>query len=318
MSVMEMSHRGKEYDGIHMKAMDDLRTLLKVPENYKIMFVQGGASTQFASIALNLMGTTGKADYLVTGSWSKGAYVEGGRYGEAHLAASSADNKFTKIPDRATWDLSPDAAYLSYCDNETVHGVEFSSPPEVDVPLVADMSSNFISKPIDVSKFGVIYAGAQKNVAPGGMTIVIARDDLIGKASSSCPKMLDWKTMADTDSMYNTPPCWIIYMAGLVFDYTLKLGGIEGIHQINKEKANLLYGTIENSDFFHSPVDPSCRSNMNVPFRVGKGQNCSDSFCFLLVLVYAYAICTTDLFSHFDEPSTVKMHMCVYTIRRRR
>lgn len=268
MSVMEMSHRSKEYDSIHNKAVEDLADLLNVPSNYKIMFVQGGASTQFASIPLNLQG---KGDYLVTGSWSKGAAAEGARLGDANVVASSADIKFTKIPERNTWNLTEGAAYLSYCDNETVHGVEFHSPPDVDATLVADMSSNFISKPVDVSKFGVIYAGAQKNVGPSGATVVIVREDLLGKASPSCPKMLDWKTMADSNSLYNTAPCFTIYMAGLVFAYNRSLGGLAAIHERNQEKASLLYSTIENSDFFHSPVDASCRSAMNVPFRIGTG-----------------------------------------------
>jgi phosphoserine aminotransferase len=273
MGVMEMSHRSKEYDSIHQKATADIGELLNVPSNYKIMFVQGGASSQFASVPLNLISRTGKADYLVTGAWSKAAAAEGKRLGgDVNIAATGAETNFTVIPDRSTWNLTKDAAYLSFCDNETVHGVEFPGVPDVDALLVADMSSNFISKPVDVSKYGVIYAGAQKNVGPSGVTIVIVREDLIGNALPTTPKMLDWKTMADKESLYNTPPCWSIYMAGLVFDYTKKLGGLKGMQERNQEKANLLYSTIEGSDFFHSPVDPSCRSVMNVPFRIGKGQ----------------------------------------------
>jgi phosphoserine aminotransferase len=269
MGVMEMSHRSKEYDSIHVKATADLKELLKVPDNYKIMFIQGGASTQFGAVPLNIQGT---GDYLVTGSWSKGAAAEAKRLSTANVAATSAGNKFTKIPDRSEWNLSEGATHFVYCDNETVQGVEFQAPPDAgDRVLVADMSSNFISKPVDVSKYGVIYAGAQKNVGPAGVTIVIARDDLIGKAFPHCPKMMDWKTMADSDSLSNTPPCFAIYMAGLVFDYNLRLGGMDVIAANNKAKAGLLYSTIENSGFFTSPVDPSCRSLMNVPFRVGHG-----------------------------------------------
>lgn len=272
MSVMEMSHRSKEYDSIHNNAIADLKELLAVPDNYKIAFVQGGATTQFASVPLNLMGKAGKGDYLVTGSWSKGCAAEGARYGEVNVVASSADNKFTKIPDRSTWNLSGDASYLSYCDNETVHGVEFPSVPVANVPLVADMSSNFISKPVDVSKYGAIYAGAQKNVGPSGVTVLIVREDLLGDASPNCPKMLEWKTMTDSNSLYNTAPCFSIYMAGLVFAYTKKLGGLQAMGERNQAKASELYTQIDNSPFFHAPVDPSCRSVMNVPFRIGLGQ----------------------------------------------
>lgn len=271
MSVMEMSHRSKEYDSIHLKAIADLKDLLKVPDNYKIMFIQGGASTQFSAVPLNLLGEGGTGDVLVTGSWSKGAAAEGARMGNVNVAASSADKNFSYIPDKSTWNLTPGAKYLQYCDNETVHGVEFHQPPQVDgdVALVADMSSNFISKPLDVSKYGVIYAGAQKNVGPSGVTIVIAREDLLGNALPQTPKMLDWKTMADKNSLYNTPPCFSIYMAGLVFDYTLKLGGIEAMRAINEDKAGMLYGLLGSSSFYNSPVDPACQSLMNVPFRIG-------------------------------------------------
>jgi phosphoserine aminotransferase len=275
MSVMEMSHRSKEYDGIHNKAVSDLKELLAVPDNYKIMFVQGGATTQFASMPLNMLGAEGSVgDYLVTGSWSKGALAEAKRLTPtANLVASSADVKFTKIPDRSTWNPTPGAAFLSYCDNETVVGVEFQSPPDVPgATLIADMSSNFISKPVDVSKFGVIYAGAQKNVGPSGVTVVIAREDLLNQEKENCPKMLSWKTMADSNSLYNTAPCFAIYMAGLVFAHNLQLGGLKAIEEINRDKAGILYSMIEHSDFFHSPIDPSCRSMMNVPFRVGAGK----------------------------------------------
>jgi phosphoserine aminotransferase len=275
MSVMEMSHRSKEYDSIHVKAIDDLKQLLSIPDNYKIMFNQGGATMQFAQIPLNLLGAEGSVgDYLVTGSWSKGAAAEAKRLTPvANVIASSADVNFVKIPDQSTWKPTKGAAYLSYCDNETVVGVEFAKPPEVEgATLVADMSSNFISKPVDVSKFGVIYAGAQKNVGPAGLTVVIAREDLLGHAKATCPKMLDWKTMADSNSLYNTSPCFSIYMAGLVFAYNRALGGLSAITEINKDKAGHLYGMIEHSNFYHSPIDAGNRSLMNVPFRVGAGK----------------------------------------------
>jgi len=271
MSVMEMSHRSKEYSSIHDKAIEDLTELMSIPDNYKVIFMQGGASTQFASVPLNLLGEDGTGDYLVTGSWSKGCAAEGARLGNANVVSSSADNNFTKIHDKSTWNLTPGAKYLSYCDNETVHGVEFAAPPDVEADLVADMSSNFISKPVDVSKFGLIYAGAQKNVGPSGVTVVIAREDLLGNAKATCPKMLDYKIHADKNSLYNTAPCFSIYMAGLVFAYNRSLGGLGAISEINKEKAGILYSQIADSDFFHSPVDPSCQSLMNVPFRIGQG-----------------------------------------------
>lgn len=269
MSVMEMSHRSKEYDSIHQKALEDLAFLLDVPSNYKIMFIQGGASSQFSSVPLNLLGEGGKADIVVTGSWSKGAAAEGKRMGDVNVAATGADKNFTYIPDPSTWNLTPGAKYVQICDNETVHGVEYGFVPDVGVPVVADMSSNFISKPVDVSKYGVIFGGAQKNIAPAGVTIVIAREDLIGNALPSTPKMMDWKTMADSNSLYNTPPCFPIYMAGLVFDYTRKLGGLKVVQAMNQEKASLIYNMLDSSDMYHSPVDKSCQSLMNVPFRVG-------------------------------------------------
>lgn len=279
MSVMEMSHRSKEYDSIHLKALEDLKALLEVPDNYKIMFIQGGASSQFAAVPLNLLGQGGVGDSLVTGSWSKGAHaeatrltVEGAkRLGEVNLVATAADKNFSYIPDQSTWNLTPGAKYLHYCDNETVGGVEMPFVPQVDCPIVADMSSNFISKPVDISKFGVIYAGAQKNVGPSGVAVVIAREDLIGNASPTCPKMLDWKTMADTNSLYNTPPCFPIYMAGLVFAYTRKLGGLKVMQEINNDKAGLLYNMFDQTDFYSSPVDAACQSKMNVPFRIAQG-----------------------------------------------
>jgi len=272
MGVMEMSHRSKEYDSIHTKATEDLIKLLNIPKNYKVLFMQGGASNQFSMVPLNLLPAGATADYLVTGAWSQASIKEAKKYGKINVAFDGAQNKFTSISPQSDWKLDPKASYLSYCDNETVHGVEFPSIPEVaaGVNLVADMSSNFISKPVDVSKFGLIYAGAQKNVAPSGVVVGIIREDLLGKAAPTCPVMLDYKTYSDSVSLYNTPPCWAIYMAGLVFDYNLKLGGLNAMREINTAKADALYSMIDGSNFYHAPVQKPFRSKMNVPFRVGK------------------------------------------------
>lgn len=274
MGIMEMSHRSKEFDGVAIKAEEDLASLLKVPDNYKVMFVQGGATSQFAAVPLNLLGENKKADQIVTGAWSKKAFAEGKKYGDMNLVATSADKNFSYIPDEATWNLSADASYVHYCVNETIGGVEFNFVPETKgVPLVGDFSSTFCSQPVDVSKFGVIYAGAQKNVGPSGVTIVIARKDLIGKAADTCPVMLDYSVHEKNSSMYNTPPCWGIYMCGLVFDWLKGLGGLEAIAEINTKKANTLYSKIESSPMYFSPVAENCRSKMNVPFRVGTAED---------------------------------------------
>jgi len=272
MSVMEMSHRSKEYDSIHVKAIEDLTKLLNIPKNYKILFLQGGASNQFSMVPLNLLPQGATADYVVTGAWSQAAIKEAKKFGKVNTAWEGSKNKFTNIAPQSEWKTDSKASYLAYCDNETVHGVEFPFVPQVasGVTLVADMSSNFISKPVDVSKFGLIYAGAQKNAAPSGVVVTIIREDLLGKAQPSCPVMLDYKTYSDSNSLYNTPPCWAIYMAGLVFDYNLKLGGLNAMREINAAKADALYSMIDSSNFYHAPVDKSCRSRMNVPFRVGK------------------------------------------------
>jgi phosphoserine aminotransferase len=272
MGVMEMSHRSKEYDSIHTKAIEDLTKLLNIPKNYKVLFMQAGASNQFSMVPLNLLPEGASADYLVTGAWSQASIKEAKKFGKVNAAFDGSKNKFTSIAPQSDWKLDPKATFLSYCDNETVHGVEFPSIPEVGagVTLVADMSSNFISKPVDVSKFGLIYAGAQKNVAPSGVVVGIIREDLLGKAAKNCPVMLDYKTYSDSNSLYNTPPCWAIYMAGLVFDYNLKLGGLNAVRETNTAKADALYSTIDGSNFYHAPVEKPFRSNMNVPFRVGK------------------------------------------------
>lgn len=267
MSVLEMSHRGAAFDGIAKQAESDLRTLMHIPDNYFVLFLQGGASTQFSAVPLNLSKEGETVDYIVTGSWSKKAASEAKRYCNANVAAQG-DNK--SIPNTFSWNLSPDASYLHICDNETIQGVEFQGVPNVSVKnLVADMSSNFCSKPVNVEKFGCIYAGAQKNIGGAGVTVVIVRKDLVGHARPQTPIMLNYETMAETASMYNTPPCFAIYVCGLVFQYLLKKGGLKGVEANNRTKARLLYEFIDNSDgFYASPVDPAVRSIMNVPFVI--------------------------------------------------
>ena len=270
MSVMEMSHRSKEYKSIATQAEKDLRTLMAIPDNYKILFLQGGASSQFSMIPMNLLSQAGdSADYVNTGTWSKKAIAEAKHYANVNIVASSEDNNFTSIPDVKDWVLNPEAKYVHYTPNETIAGVEFDFIPDTgDVPLVADMSSTILSRPIDVSKFGVIYAGAQKNIGPAGLTLVIIRDDLIGSAIDGTPTMFDYATHAKSDSMYNTPPTYGWYLAGLVFKYLLDKGGLEAIAEINERKANKLYQAIDSSDFYSSPVDTRYRSWMNIPFTL--------------------------------------------------
>jgi len=271
MSVMEISHRSKQFIGIAERAEADLRALLQVPEDYKVLFVQGGATTQFGAVPLNLAEQTSAADYLLTGSWSKKALAEAQRFCDARAAASAADGGFTEIPDPSTWALRDDAAYLHYTPNETIGGVEFHAVPDCgDVPLVADMSSTILSRPLDVSKFGVIYAGAQKNIGPAGLTIVIVRGDLVDRARAATPTMLAYAPMAAAGSMLNTPPTYTWYIAGLVFAWLRERGGLEAMGEINREKAELLYGAIDASDFYANPVREDCRSWMNVPFTLAK------------------------------------------------
>lgn len=266
-SVMEMSHRGSAFVSIAEKATQDLRKLLNVPDNYSVLFLQGGAAGQFAGVPMNLFGSSDKADYLVTGNWGKKAIKEAKKYGDIQLAASSEDDGFTRIPARADWQLRDDAAFVHYTPNETIQGVEFPDVPDIgDVPLVGDWSSAFLSKPIDVSKYGVIYAGAQKNAGPAGVTLVIVRNDLMGSAMAHTPMVLDYQQQADADSMLNTPPCFAWYMAGLTFEWILDNGGLEGMAERNKRKADKLYGFIDASDFYRNPVAPNARSRMNVPF----------------------------------------------------
>jgi phosphoserine aminotransferase len=267
MSVMEMSHRGKEYMSIASEAEADLREIMAIPENYKVLFLQGGGSSQFSAVPLNLLRGKESADYVNTGIWSEKAIEEAKRYCSVNVVSSTEDTKFTSVRPYESWDINPDAAYLHYVSNETIAGVEFPFIPETgETPLVADMSSNILSRPIDVSKFGMIYAGAQKNIGPAGLTIVIIREDLIGHAMDICPAMLNYDIHGRNDSMYNTPPTYAWYLAGLVFKWIKEKGGVEGIGEMNERKAGKLYNAIDTSDFYKNPVDKECRSLMNVPF----------------------------------------------------
>ncbi len=267
MSVMEMSHRGKEFVGIATTAEKDLRELLNIPQNYRVLFLQGGATSQFAMAPLNLMGKTGKADYANTGAWSKKAIAEASRYGTVNVCASSEDDGFNSVPAFADWNLSTDASYLHITPNETIGGVEYQGLPDSgDIPLVADMSSTILSRPVDISHYGLIYAGAQKNIGPAGLTIVIIRDDLIGQASDNCPTIFNYATHADAESMSNTPPTYSWYLSGLVFKWLKNKGGLTEMAAINQRKAARLYAAIDGSDFYSNPVAVNNRSIMNVPF----------------------------------------------------
>ena len=273
MSVMEMSHRGKEYMSIAAKAEADLRELMAIPDNYKVLFLQGGASSQFAMIPINLLGDKTTADYLLTGQWSKKAISEAKRYCDVNIVADTSASNFTTVPDEADLKFNPDAAYVHYTPNETIVGVEFPYIPDTgDVPLVADMSSTILSREIDVSKFGLIYAGAQKNIGPAGLTIVIVREDLIGNAKENMPVMFDYQIHAKNDSMYNTPPTYSWYLAGLVFEWLKENGGLSAMAEVNEKKAAKLYAAIEASAFFSSPVEKNCRSIMNVPFVLANAE----------------------------------------------
>ncbi|WP_455376228.1 3-phosphoserine/phosphohydroxythreonine transaminase [Kaarinaea lacus] len=268
MSVMEMSHRGKEFVSIAEQAEADLRELMAIPSNYKVLFLQGGASAQFAMIPMNIAGKDAKADYINTGAWSKKAIGEAKRLTGVNIAATTENDNFTRAPDQSELKLDGSAAYLHYTPNETIGGVEFSYIPESgDVPLVADMSSTILSRPVDVSRFGIIYAGAQKNIGPAGLTVVIIRDDLIGKFDD-LPSIFDYKNHAENDSMLNTPPTYAWYIAGLVFQWLKRKGGLEGMAEINKRKADKLYAAIDNSAFYKNPVSVESRSWMNVPFTL--------------------------------------------------
>jgi phosphoserine aminotransferase len=269
MSVMEMSHRGKEYMGIQAQAEADLRELMGIPANYKVLFLQGGASSQFAMVPMNLLRGNASADYLNTGEWSKKAIKEAKKYGAVNVVASSEDKNFSYAPTQDAWKLDPNAAYVHYTPNETIGGVEIFWTPETgDIPLVADMSSTILSRPIDVSKFGLIYAGAQKNIGPAGVTLVIVRDDLIGQVLPGTPTMFDYKTHSENESMYNTPPTYGIYIAGMVFKLLKAKGGLAAMEQTNRLKAGLLYDYLDATDFYNSPVARDNRSLMNIPFTL--------------------------------------------------
>jgi len=269
MSVMEMSHRGKEFISIHAQAEADLRELLAIPAAYKVLFMQGGAIGQNAIVPMNLLRGKTAADYIDTGEWSKKSIKEAKKYASVNVAASAAATGYDRVPARADWKLDANAAYVHICSNETIGGVEYHFTPDVgSVPLVADMSSDILSRPVDVAKYGLIYAGAQKNIGPAGLTIVIVREDLLGQALPITPSAFDYKTVADNDSMYNTPPTYAIYIAGLVFKWLKAEGGLAAMAERNRTKAALLYDYLDASTFYKSPVQRDCRSLMNVPFKL--------------------------------------------------
>lgn len=273
MSVMELSHRGPEFRSIAEQAEADLRTLLSIPDGYEVLFLQGGATTQFGCAPFNLAGPESVADYVLTGSWSKKAVAEAARFCDARVAADAAGSGYTEIPDPGTWDLSSGAAYVHYTPNETIGGVEFQFVPDVgDTPLVADMSSDILSRPVDIDRFGLIYAGAQKNIGPAGLTLVIVRQDLTGGAREGTPRMMDYAPMAAAGSMLNTPPTYAWYVAGLVFKWLLARGGLPAMEETNRRKAGLLYEAIDASGFYGNPVRKDCRSLMNVPFTLADAE----------------------------------------------
>ncbi|XP_021919839.1 probable phosphoserine aminotransferase isoform X2 [Zootermopsis nevadensis] len=275
-SVMEMSHRSADYAVINDGTQQAVRDLLNIPDNYKILFMQGGGTGLFAAVPLNLMSETGCADYIVTGSWSAKAAKEAMKYGKVNMVVPKTDS-YVDIPEQNTWILNPNASYVYYCANETVHGVEFPFIPDTQgIPLVADMSSNILSQPLDVSKFGVIFAGAQKNIGPAGVTLVIVREDLLGKAAVTCPTVLDFTVMAKDNSLHNTPPTFLIYVMGLVFKWIKRNGGAEGMKRMAKEKSGIIYDLISSSNnFYYCPVKSAVCSRMNIPFRIG-GPNGND------------------------------------------
>jgi len=269
LSVMEMSHRGEDFTAISAQAEADLRELLVIPNDYRVLFLQGGASLQFAQLAMNLMPEGGKADYIDTGIWSRKAIEQAQHYGAVNVAASAKQYDYFAIPGQNEWQLSKDAAYVHYTPNETIGGLEFDWIPEVgDVPLVADASSTILSRPLDVSRFGLIYAGAQKNIGPSGLVVVIVREDLLGHARAACPTLLDYKVEADSGSMYNTPATFSWYLSGLVFKWLKEQGGLPAMERLNRQKKDLLYGFIDGSDFYSNPIAKNDRSWMNVPFRL--------------------------------------------------
>ena len=278
MSVMEMSHRSKPYEKIIADAEATLREIMNIPDNYKVLFVQGGASTQFAAVPLNLIGDANKADYIVSGQFSGKAYTEAQKYGDIKLVATSKDKNFSYVPHVTAEDIREDAAYLHICFNNTIYGTKYNYIPEVNVPLVADMSSCILSEPVDVSKFGVIYAGAQKNIGPAGLTVVIVREDLLGNEKDFTPTMLSYKVQAENGSMYNTPPCYSIYIAKLVFEWIRDMGGLEVMKKKNEEKAAVLYDYLDSQDYYVAAVEKEHRSMMNVTFVTGN-EELDKKFC---------------------------------------
>jgi phosphoserine aminotransferase len=269
MSVMEMSHRGKEFIAIAAEAEALLRELLAVPANYKVLFMQGGAIAENAIVPMNLLRGHAAVDFVDTGEWSKKSIKEAKKYAKANIVASAADSGYTSIPSRDTWALDPNAAYVHICSNETIGGVQYHFTPDTGaVPLVADMSSDILSRPVDVGRYGLIYAGAQKNIGPAGLTIVAVREDLIGQALQATPSAFDYKTVADNESMYNTPPTYAIYIAGLVFQWIKAQGGLAAMEAHNRRKAAILYDYLDQTSFYRSPVSRDCRSLMNVPFKL--------------------------------------------------
>ncbi|MGE4548468.1 MAG: 3-phosphoserine/phosphohydroxythreonine transaminase [Intestinibacillus sp.] len=271
MSVMEMSHRSKVYDGIIKDTEAALRRVMNIPKNYKVLFLQGGATLQFAAIPMNLM-KTGKADYAVTGNFANGAYKEARKFGDIHVAFTSKETDFDHVPSQEELDIRPDADYFYICANNTIYGTEYAYDPETPagVPLVADMSSNILSKPVDVSKYGVIYAGAQKNMGPAGLTVVIVREDLLGSyPADKYPTILDWKLMAEKDSMYNTPPTYAIYILGLVLEWVESMGGLTAMAELAEKRSKMIYDYLDSQDFYKAVACKDSRSHMNVTFRTG-------------------------------------------------
>jgi phosphoserine aminotransferase len=271
MSVMEMSHRSKEFEAIIQTAEADLRELMGIPTGYKVMFLQGGASLQFAMLPMNLRPAGASADYIVTGSWSRTAWKEAAKLGATRAAFNAESDNYTRLPAAGELQLDPQAAYVHFCHNETIHGVEFKTEPVAPqgVPLVCDMSSDFLSQPIDVSKYDMIYAGAQKNAGPAGVVVVIIKDELLARVPEKMPVMLDYRLLAESGSLHNTPPCYAIYIVGLVLKWLKGLGGLSAMHKINLEKAGLVYHAIDNSGgFYRGHAAPAARSIMNVPFRM--------------------------------------------------
>jgi len=272
MSIMEISHRGADFTEVAQRAESDLRELLSIPDNYKVLFMQGGASAQFAMAPLNLLGSATQADYANTGIWSQKAIKEAQRYTSVNICADAESNGFTSVPAMSDWQISNNSAYIHITPNETIGGLEYYDLPDIDIPIVADMSSTILSRPIDISRYGLIYAGAQKNIGPAGITLVIVRDDLLDRANVECPSILNYRKTADEKSMLNTPPTFAWYLSGLVFEWLKRQGGLTKIADINQSKANKLYATIDQNEFYQNIIDPAYRSWMNVPFTLKRSE----------------------------------------------